>query len=200
MSGRSAHVRLKKPNTIEGTHDPANAASMQYSHAFVDGDEPRSANYPHTTYFTQSPYVEQGLSLSPVVSPLRQHAQSTGRPQPSIVAPVIERSEFRVHMDGMAASVRSKLGKLINAGDNNGTPAQRRLRKGSASMESSVTGQPQPLAFTSPTTNRGVLTTSPVGIKEEQSNMKIAFKSFRGDGKVPLKKWHIRVSDQLSVT
>ena len=206
MSGRSAYVRNRKPKTVEQTLTPAYEASTRRSYGLDDEEVPRSANYPQPSYFTQSPTIEQGQSISSGGTPYGYLIQPPGKPKSTVIAPIIEKSEFRTHMDGMTATVRGKLGKLMKVGDNSGNSAQRKSRRKSVGSDCSgrvtpsLTEPPSLLASISPSErprtfpNQNTLTTIPSGSGQEQNGVIIRFKKFIGDGKPPSRNWHIRVS------
>ena len=149
MSGRSAHVRLKKTELAE-------TSSVRGRHDLREQDEndiisalsvlPPVAPIPTTFHpnvsaalqATYGPYRRQ--SISSARSCHHHHHHHARRPRvPVIETSAIEKSDFRTHLDGMSASLRGKLGRFLNAktaDTSQGEPSRPETGYGSTSSES----------------------------------------------------------------
>ncbi|SLM36225.1 hypothetical protein LPUS_05712 [Lasallia pustulata] len=144
-------------------------------------------------------------SISSAGSTYAYPAAPPRKPRPIIVASAIEKSDFRTHLDGMSASLRGKLGRLIKGGDD---PPTRRQRPPGTASNSSDAGSRSTGAFTpsvtavpslSPSTPPSDLpaaypalvppTTSSGPRSKPQESVIHKIRRFEGGGKLPQLGW-----------
>ncbi|KAL8714675.1 MAG: hypothetical protein Q9220_001624 [cf. Caloplaca sp. 1 TL-2023] len=143
MSGRSAYVRAK--------NNPVQADSKkQHRHqveSYGSYDEQRDV-YSRPTFsanasYVSSPRPRRRQSVSSSGSTYGYPPPSMRKPRPIIVASAIEKSDFRTHLDGMSATLRGKLGRMLRHSDdgsnNNQQPFVKRPGTATASTDSDYT-------------------------------------------------------------
>ncbi|KAL9014713.1 MAG: hypothetical protein Q9173_000636 [Seirophora scorigena] len=145
MSGRSAYVRAKN------TEKADKKLQRHQSDGYGAHDEQRDV-YSRPNLAANPSYI----SSPQVSSPRPRHRQSISssgstygypppsmrKPRPIIVASAIEKSDFRTHLDGMSATLRGKLGRMLrhnDDGNNNQQQATRRPGTATASSDSDYT-------------------------------------------------------------
>lgn len=125
MSGRSAYVRAKKTELAEKKSTKGRQELREQ-----DEDDiisalsvlPPVAPVPTTFYpnvsaalqATYGPYRRSSISSAKSCHYHHHHPARRIR-APVIETSAIEKSDFRTHLDGMSASLRSKLGRFLNA-------------------------------------------------------------------------------------
>ena len=153
-----------------------------------------------------SPRPRRRQSISSAGSTYGYPPPSMRKPRPIIVASAIEKSDFRTHLDGMSASLRGKLGRLMKGGDDH-TPLGRR-RTGPVTVSSdtesrstdftpSINAVPSLTASTSPSEGPptypsfGPSTSHVIRAKQQQQQESVLHKirRFEGGGKLPQLGW-----------
>ncbi|KAI4202508.1 MAG: hypothetical protein LQ346_001971 [Caloplaca aetnensis] len=142
MSGRSAYVR--KTNTEKADKKLHRQQSDGYG-AYEEQREvysrPNLAATSNPSYVSSSrPRRRQSISSSG--STYGYPPPSMRKPRPIIVASAIEKSDFRTHLDGMSATLRGKLGRMLrhsDDGSNNQQQPGRRPGTATASTDSDYT-------------------------------------------------------------
>ena len=207
MSGRSAWVRAKTAERAD-----KQSSSSQYPEygfdSFIYGLDglPAVQNAMQTSQSyvgMQSPPLGRRHSLSSAKNIYAYPSPPARKPRPIIIASAIEKSDFRIHFDGMSKSVRGKIGKLIKRGSENPEP---RIRQptGSGSSESgsrstvfasSLTIVPSPTPATPPLDGLGTFLYSP-SVSSQQSHRARPYEGstqgirrFEGGGKLPKLEW-----------
>lgn len=130
-----------------------------------------------------------GSSYDPRTSPIR-------RPQPLVLTSAIEKSEARVHVEGISTILRNTLGKMINVGEDGSIPSRTRPMVMTAGLSvhsprtdptPSVDCVPALSPSTSPETEN-----FPKGSQDysaEFEKYKGSFRRFQGGGKLPELDW-----------
>jgi hypothetical protein len=210
MSGRSAYVRAK--NT-EQADKRAHRAYSDYGHGkeeqFIYGypGAPMSMSRPTFSAdpsHVSSPRPRRRQSISSAGSTYGYPPPSMRKPHNGIVQSQIEKSDFRTHLDGMSASLRGKLGRLMKGGDDH-TPLGRR-RPGPVAVSSdteshstdftpSINAVPSLTASTSPSegpstlSSFGAPTSHAIRSKMQQESVLHKIRRFEGSGKLPQLGW-----------
>ena len=206
MSGRSAYVRAKKGELADRT------ARRQYQEFHVDdnylygyGASLSRQAIPTMPSFQAVSHNRRRQSISSGGSTYAYPVAPPRKPRPIIVASAIEKSDFRTHLDGMSASLRGKLGRLIKGGDD---PPTRQQRPPGTASNSSDAGSRSTGAFTpsvtavpslSPSTPPSDLpaaypalvppTTSSGPRSKPQESVIHKIRRFEGGGKLPQLGW-----------
>ncbi|KAL8691448.1 MAG: hypothetical protein Q9218_003331 [Villophora microphyllina] len=210
MSGRSAYVRAK--NTSQADKKLHN---RQQSDGYGGYEDPQDI-YARPTVsanpsYVSSPRPRRRQSLSSSGSTYGYPPPSMRKPRPIIVASAIEKSDFRTHLDGMSATLRGKLGRMLKHGDdgnnNNQQQISRRLGAATASSDSDYTAPsthftpslgavPSLTPSTSPSDDRsayysasGSQTHTIRSKQHQQENALHKIRSFEGGGKLPQLAW-----------
>ncbi|KAI4226262.1 MAG: hypothetical protein L6R36_003303 [Xanthoria steineri] len=113
MSGRSAYARKGNVAIADKKH------RQQESYGGYDENRdslPRPTISANASYVS-SPRPRRRQSLSSTSSTYGYPPPSMRKPRPIIVASAIEKSDFRTHLDGMSATLRGKLGRMLRHGD-----------------------------------------------------------------------------------
>lgn len=113
MSGRSAYARKGNVAIADKKH------RQQESYGGYDENRdslPRPTFSANASYVS-SPRPRRRQSLSSTSSTYGYPPPSMRKPRPIIVASAIEKSDFRTHLDGMSATLRGKLGRMLRHGD-----------------------------------------------------------------------------------
>ncbi|KAI4104988.1 MAG: hypothetical protein LQ339_003605 [Xanthoria mediterranea] len=113
MSGRSAYARKGNVAIADKKH--------RQQESYGGHDENRDS-LPRPTFsanasYVSSPRPRRRQSLSSTSSTYGYPPPSMRKPRPIIVASAIEKSDFRTHLDGMSATLRGKLGRMLRHGD-----------------------------------------------------------------------------------
>lgn len=209
MSGRSAYVRAKNTQQADKrahrTHLSdygQDEASFPYSYSGEHVSMSRPA-FPTTPSYVTSPHARRRQSLSSGGSTYGYPPPSMRKPRPIIVASAIEKSDFRTHLDGMSASLRGKLGRMLKGGEINPHLGRRRPETTtvSSSSESYSTGftpslnaVPSLSPSTSPsegppTFSFGTSTAHAIRTKQQQESVIHKIRRFEGGGKLPQLGW-----------
>ncbi|KAL8960371.1 MAG: hypothetical protein Q9193_002915 [Seirophora villosa] len=144
MSGRSAYVRAKN------TEKADKKLQRHHSDGYGAHDEQRdvysrpnlAANPSYISSQVSSPRPRHRQSISSSGSTYGYPPPSMRKPRPIIVASAIEKSDFRTHLDGMSATLRGKLGRMLrhnDDGNNSQQQATRRPGTATASSDSDYT-------------------------------------------------------------
>ncbi|KAI4097475.1 MAG: hypothetical protein LQ344_000207 [Seirophora lacunosa] len=144
MSGRSAYVRAKN------TEKADKKLQRHQSDGYGPHDEQRdvysrpnlAANPSYISSQVSSPRPRHRQSISSSGSTYGYPPPSMRKPRPIIVASAIEKSDFRTHLDGMSATLRGKLGRMLrhnDDGNNSQQQATRRPGTATASSDSDYT-------------------------------------------------------------
>ena len=210
MSGRSAFVRVK--NTEQ--------ADKRAYRAYTDYGKEEHCNYGYSgaplsmsrpaisadPSYVSSPRPRRRQSISSAGSTYGYPPPSMRKPRPIIVASAIEKSDFRTHLDGMSASLRGKLGRLMKGGDDHTPLGRRRPGPGTASSDTesrstdftpSINAVPSLTASTSPSEGLptypsfGPPTLHVIRSKQQQQQESVLHKirRFEGGGKLPQLGW-----------
>ncbi|KAL8968140.1 MAG: hypothetical protein Q9183_002602 [Haloplaca sp. 2 TL-2023] len=216
MSGRSAYVRAKN------TQQADKKSHRQQSDSF-DGAEDQQDVYSNRPAFSANPsYVSsprprRRQSVSSSGSTYGYPPPSMRKPRPIIVASAIEKSDFRTHLDGMSATLRGKLGRMLrhsDDGNNNNSNSNNQQQLGkrlgattAASTDSDYTtpsthftpslgAVPSLTPSTSPSDDRSGYYSSHQSqthtIRSKHQNYENALhkiRSFEGGGKLPQLGW-----------
>ncbi|KAI4199588.1 MAG: hypothetical protein LQ350_004541 [Teloschistes chrysophthalmus] len=210
MSGRSAYVRAKNTEKAD-----KKLHSRQHSDGYGGYEDPqdiysRPAISANPSYVS-SPRPRRRQSLSSSGSTYGYPPPSMRKPRPIIVASAIEKSDFRTHLDGMSATLRGKLGRMLRHSDdgssNNQQQLNRRLGAATASSDSDYTAPsthftpslgavPSLTPSTSPSDDRsgyysaqGSQTHTIRSKQQQQENSLHKIRSFEGGGKLPQLAW-----------
>lgn len=203
MSGRSAYVRAKKGELADKTARRQYQVDDNYLYGYgASLSRPAIPTMP--TYQAVS-HNRRRQSISSGGSTYAYPISAPRKLRPIIVASAIEKSDFRTHLDGMSASLRGKLGRLIKGGDDHANTQQ--LPPGTAS-NSSDAGSRSTGAFTpsltavpslSPSTPPSDLpaaypslvppTTSSGPRSRQQESVIHKIRRFEGGGKLPQLGW-----------
>ncbi|KAL8803434.1 MAG: hypothetical protein Q9223_006187 [Gallowayella weberi] len=140
MSGRSAYVR--KTNT-----EKADKRAHRHHDSYGAYDETRDTfsrpNFSANASYVSSSRPRRRQSVSSSSSTYGYPPPSMRKPRPIIVASAIEKSDFRTHLDGMSATLRGKLGRMLrhsdDASNNSQQPPIRRPGTATASTDSDYT-------------------------------------------------------------
>ncbi|KAL8732127.1 MAG: hypothetical protein Q9181_004054 [Wetmoreana brouardii] len=209
MSGRSAYVRAK--NTEQA--DKKGHRQQSDSYGGYDGEQdiysrpPISAN----PSYVSSPRPRRRQSVSTSSSTYGYPPPSMRKPRPIIVASAIEKSDFRTHLDGMSATLRGKLGRMLRHSDDGSNTTQQQITKrlgtNTASTDSDYTAPsthftpslgavPSLSSSTSPSDDRSAYYSTHGSqthtIRSKQQNHDNALhkiRSFQGGGKLPQLGW-----------
>ncbi|KAL8662584.1 MAG: hypothetical protein Q9168_008236 [Polycauliona sp. 1 TL-2023] len=140
MSGRSAYAR----NTNK---EKADKKLHRQQESYGGYDENRDTlsrpTFSANVSYVSSPRSRRRQSVSSSSSTYGYPPPSMRKPRPIIVASAIEKSDFRTHLDGMSATLRGKLGRMLRHGDDATTSNQhlpiRRPGTATASTDSDYT-------------------------------------------------------------
>lgn len=133
--------------------------------------------------------AHSGSSYGQQTSPIR-------RPQPLVLTSAIEKSETRVHVEGISTILRNTIGKMINVGEDGSIPSRHRpvviaaglsLHSNQIDTTPSVDCVPALSPSVSPETEH-----FPGGIQDcsaEFEKYKDSFRRFQGGGKLPQLDW-----------
>ena len=219
MSGRSAYVRAKNTEQADKrAHRAYSEHGKEEYHVYGYAGVPLSISRPtfaaDPTY-ASSPRPRRRQSISSAGSTYGYPPPSMRKPRPIIVASAIEKSDFRTHLDGMSASLRGKLGRLMKGGDDH-TPLGRR-RTGPVTVSSdteshstdftpSINAVPSLTASTTPSEGLptypafGAPTSHAIRSKQQQPESVLhKIRRFEGGGRLPQLGWKSlsNVSDNL---
>lgn len=206
MSGRSAYVRAKKGELADKT------ARKQYQGFQVDdnylygyGGPLSQQTNPTMPSFQVGSHSRRRQSISSGGSAYAYPVTAPRKPRPIIVASAIEKSDFRTHLDGMSASLRGKLGRLIRGGEDHANVHQRPPVTASNSSDTgsrstgaftpSLTAVPSLSPSTSPSdlpaahSSLGPPTASSGHRSRQQESVIHRIRRFEGGGKLPQLGW-----------
>ncbi|KAI4169239.1 MAG: hypothetical protein LQ343_005827 [Gyalolechia ehrenbergii] len=208
MSGRSAYVRAKN------TEKADKKLHRQHSDSYGPYEEQRDVysrpTIPANPSYVSSPRPRHRQSISSSGSTYGYPPPSMRKPRPIIVASAIEKSDFRTHLDGMSATLRGKLGRMLRHSDDGNNSQQQPARRpgtATASSDSDYTG-----ASTQFTPSLGAVpslspSTSPSDVQsgyysahqsqthavrskhQHHDNALHKIRSFEGGGKLPQLGW-----------
>ncbi len=208
MSGRSAYVRAKNTEQADKRAQRALSDYGREDHfVFGNSGAPLSTARPNLSAdpsYVAPPRPRRRQSISSASSTYGYPPPSMRKPRPIIVASAIEKSDFRTHLDGMSASLRGKLGRLMKGGDDH-TPLGRR-RNGpvtassdtdsySTDLTPSLNAVPSLTASTTPSEGPptlpsfGAPTSHAIRSKQQQESVLPAIRRFEGCGKLPQLGW-----------
>ncbi|KAL8698150.1 MAG: hypothetical protein Q9224_001980 [Gallowayella concinna] len=207
MSGRSAYVR--KTNT-----EKADKRAHRHHDSYGAYDETRDTfsrpNFSANPSYVSSSRPRRRQSVSSSSSTYGYPPPSMRKPRPIIVASAIEKSDFRTHLDGMSATLRGKLGRMLRHGDdashNSLQPPIRRPGTATASTDSDYTvpsthftpslgAVPSLSPSTSPSDvpsahhSTHQSQTHAIRSKSQYENALHKIRSFEGGGKLPQLGW-----------
>lgn len=135
MSGRSAYVRAKN------TEKADKKLQRHHSDGYGPHDEQRDVysrpNLASNPSYVSSPRPRQRQSISSSGSTYGYPPPSMRKPRPIIVASAIEKSDFRTHLDGMSATLRGKLGRMLRHNDDGNNSQQQAIRRPGTATASS---------------------------------------------------------------
>lgn len=140
MSGRSAYVRAK--NTEKADKKLLRQQPENYGGYEEQKGVASRPNLVANPSYVSSPRPRHRQSISSSGSTYGYPPPSMRKPRPIIVASAIEKSDFRTHLDGMSATLRGKLGRMLRHGDdgnNNQQQLARRPGTATASSDSDYT-------------------------------------------------------------
>lgn len=113
MSGRSAYAR--KGNVAKA--DKKHRQQESYGGYDENRDTLSRPTFSANASYVSSPRPRRRQSVSSTSSTYGYPPPSMRKPRPIIVASAIEKSDFRTHLDGMSATLRGKLGRMLRHGD-----------------------------------------------------------------------------------
>ena len=221
MAGRSAFARVKfhEQAKEDAKKNGTDTSIRVYTHVATSSHS--SAGHRSGSGMTSHPlqnpfYVFPSTPRRPESVILSAHSGSSHghraspirRPQPLIVTSAIEKSEARVHVEGISTILRNTIGKIINIGEDGSIPDRTRpvviatglsLRSPQLNTTPSVDCVPALSPSISPETDH-----FPGGIQDcstEFEKYKDSFRRFQGGGKLPQLDWTslANVSDPLNV-
>ncbi|KAI4158608.1 MAG: hypothetical protein LQ342_007260 [Letrouitia transgressa] len=215
MSGRSAYVRAKNTEQADKRAQRQHSENYSYedNHLYGYSSGPVSTSRSGVSSnpsYVSSPRPRRRQSISSAGSTYGYPPPSMRKPRPIIVASAIEKSDFRTHLDGMSASLRGKLGRLMRGGDDShnhhNQPPPKRPGTATASSESdyttnstsftpSVGAVPSLSPSTSPSEvpstfpSGSQATSHSIRTKQQQENIVHKIRRFEGGGKLPQLGW-----------
>lgn len=205
MAGRSAFARVK---FHEQAKDDAKKSGTEnsmriYTHV-VTNSHHRSASGAMSHSLGNPSYISPSAPRRPESVILSAHSGSSHghrsspirRPQPLVLTSAIEKSEARVHVEGISTILRNTIGKMINIGEDGSIPGRNRpvviaaglsLQSPQLDFIPSVDCVPALSPSISPETEH-----FPGGIQDcsaEFEKYKDSFRRFQGGGKLPQMDW-----------
>lgn len=209
MAGRSAFARVKfHEQAKEDAKKQGTENSMRvYNHVVTNSHYPaghRSGSGMVSHALHNPSYVSPSASRRPESVILSAHSGSSHghrtspirRPQPLVLTSAIEKSEARVHVEGISTILRNTIGKMINVGEDGSIPNRNRpvviaaglsLHSPHLDITPSVDCVPALSPSVSPETEH-----FPGGIQDcssEFEKYKDSFRRFQGGGKLPQLDW-----------
>ena len=135
MSGRSAYVRAKN------TEKADKKLQRQQSDIHAVYEEQRDVYsrpaIPASPSYVSSSRPRRRQSISSSGSTYGYPPPSMRKPRPIIVASAIEKSDFRTHLDGMSATLRGKLGRMLRHSDDGSNSQQHSIKRPGTATASS---------------------------------------------------------------
>ena len=227
MSGRSAYVRAKNTEQADKRLQRQQSENYHYddSHLYGYSGAPVGLSRPTISAnpsYISSPRPRRRQSISSSGSTYGYPPPSMRKPRPIIVASAIEKSDFRTHLDGMSASLRGKLGRMLRHSDDHSNNRQQQPPKrpgtatassesdytvGSTSFTPSVGAVPSLSTSTSPSDvpssfpSLNQPQTHAIRSKhQQQENVLHKIRRFEGGGKLPQLGWKSLSMVRLSYT
>lgn len=174
-----------------------------YTHV-VTNSHHRSASGAMSHPLSNPSYISPSAPRRPESVILSAHSGSSHghrsspirRPQPLVLTSAIEKSEARVHVEGISTILRNTIGKMINIGEDGSIPGRNRpvviaaglsLQSPQLDFIPSVDCVPALSPSISPETEH-----FPGGIQDcsaEFEKYKDSFRRFQGGGKLPQMDW-----------
>lgn len=205
MAGRSAFARVKfHEQAKDDAKKQGTENSMRvYTHV-VTNSHYRSGSATTSHPLNNHSYVSPSASRRPESVILSGHSGSSHghrsspirRPQPLVLTSAIEKSEARVHVEGISTILRNTIGKMINIGEDGSIPGRNRpvviaaglsLQSPQLDFAPSIDCVPALSPSLSPETE-----SFPGGIQDcsaEFEKYKDSFRRFQGGGKLPQLDW-----------